>query len=119
MSAVSRREFLATLSAAGIAPAAFASGRGGDWSGGSPGPAFLHGVASGDPLHDRVILWTRITPKRMADELQCEIYHVATVDQHSDQEELATVMVSEAGNNSVRPQSQAAASKPSGAAVDL
>lgn len=23
---------------------------------------FLHGVASGDPLHDRVILWTRITP---------------------------------------------------------
>lgn len=24
--------------------------------------AFLHGVASGDPLKDRVILWTRITP---------------------------------------------------------
>ncbi len=24
---------------------------------------FDHGVASGDPLHDRVILWTRITPK--------------------------------------------------------
>jgi alkaline phosphatase D len=24
---------------------------------------FLHGVASGDPLQDRVILWTRITPK--------------------------------------------------------
>ena len=23
---------------------------------------FLHGVASGDPLHDRVILWTRLTP---------------------------------------------------------
>lgn len=23
---------------------------------------FLHGVASGDPLHDRVILWTRVTP---------------------------------------------------------
>ena len=23
---------------------------------------FYHGVASGDPLHDRVILWTRITP---------------------------------------------------------
>ncbi len=27
-----------------------------------PGPAFRHGVASGDPLHTRVILWTRITP---------------------------------------------------------
>src|SRR5918993_2802122 len=23
---------------------------------------FLHGVASGDPLPDRVILWTRVTP---------------------------------------------------------
>src|SRR3990167_4320042 len=23
---------------------------------------FLHGVASGDPLHDRMILWTRVTP---------------------------------------------------------
>ncbi|MEX6725468.1 alkaline phosphatase D family protein [Parapedomonas caeni] len=25
---------------------------------------FLHGVASGDPLQDRVILWTRVTPDR-------------------------------------------------------
>lgn len=25
--------------------------------------AFLHGVASGDPLADRVILWTRVTPQ--------------------------------------------------------
>jgi alkaline phosphatase D len=32
----------------------------------------------------------------------CEIYHVATVDAKSDQETLATVMVSEAGNNLVR-----------------
>ena len=24
---------------------------------------FLHGVASGDPLSDRVIIWTRVTPK--------------------------------------------------------
>jgi len=27
-----------------------------------PGVSFLHGVASGDPLSDRVILWTRVTP---------------------------------------------------------
>ncbi|WP_459247118.1 alkaline phosphatase D family protein [Streptomyces youssoufiensis] len=27
-----------------------------------PGPAFLHGVASGDPLPDGVLLWTRVTP---------------------------------------------------------
>jgi len=25
-------------------------------------PVFQHGVASGDPLSDRVILWTRVTP---------------------------------------------------------
>ncbi|MBT0567880.1 alkaline phosphatase D family protein [Williamsia sp. CHRR-6] len=25
-------------------------------------PVFVHGVASGDPTHERVILWTRITP---------------------------------------------------------
>lgn len=29
-----------------------------------PGVSFLHGVASGDPLSDRVILWTRVTPDR-------------------------------------------------------
>jgi alkaline phosphatase D len=29
------------------------------------GPLFQHGVASGDPLADRVILWTRITPQTM------------------------------------------------------
>src|SRR5688572_9775151 len=26
-------------------------------------PIFRHGVASGDPLADRVILWTRVTPR--------------------------------------------------------
>ena len=25
---------------------------------------FNHGVASGDPLEDRVILWTRVTPQK-------------------------------------------------------
>jgi alkaline phosphatase D len=28
-------------------------------------PLFQHGVASGDPLADRVILWTRVTPQTM------------------------------------------------------
>lgn len=27
---------------------------------------FYHGVASGDPLPDRVIIWTRVTPEKMA-----------------------------------------------------
>ncbi len=31
-----------------------------------PGKVFRHGVASGDPLKDRVVLWTRITPKHDA-----------------------------------------------------
>lgn len=28
---------------------------------------FYHGVASGDPLHDRVIIWTRVTPAEVND----------------------------------------------------
>ncbi|MEW5633382.1 PhoD-like phosphatase N-terminal domain-containing protein, partial [Streptomyces hydrogenans] len=28
----------------------------------APAPAFPHGVASGDPLPDGVLLWTRVTP---------------------------------------------------------
>ncbi|MGW7455240.1 alkaline phosphatase D family protein [Streptomyces sp. NPDC054787] len=43
---------LAPLTSLG-APAAHAAGT---------GPAFLHGVASGDPLPDGVLLWTRVTP---------------------------------------------------------
>jgi alkaline phosphatase D len=37
---------------------------------------------------------------------QCEIYHVATVDAKSDQEQLAAVMVSEVGNNLVRGENE-------------
>ena len=36
----------------------------------SDGFPFQHGVASGDPLHDRVILWTRITPPAGIQQLQ-------------------------------------------------
>jgi alkaline phosphatase D len=32
--------------------------------------SFDHGVASGDPLHDRVILWTRVTPSNWYDEIE-------------------------------------------------
>ncbi|MEO1273094.1 MAG: alkaline phosphatase D family protein, partial [Myxococcota bacterium] len=41
---------------------------------GEPGPEdlFQHGVASGDPLTDRVILWTRVTP---AEEAEVEVYY--------------------------------------------
>jgi phosphodiesterase/alkaline phosphatase D-like protein len=57
----SRRGF---FKASGTAVAAFATtpmlSFAGDRSMSSP--AFQHGVASGDPLADRVILWTRVTP---------------------------------------------------------
>jgi len=63
MRRVSRRDFLATSSVAiGTLPliraTAFAQ---------TADAAFRHGVASGDPLADRVILWTRVTPRAAAD----------------------------------------------------
>jgi alkaline phosphatase D len=70
MSQLNRRDFIATLSAAGLAPAAFATDRGGTSMDRHGGLEFLHGVASGDPLHDRVILWTRVTPKSWRDVVQ-------------------------------------------------
>jgi alkaline phosphatase D len=42
-----------------------------------PALAFQHGVASGDPLSDRVILWTRVTPARPLANVEVE-YVVAT-----------------------------------------
>jgi alkaline phosphatase D len=63
MRRVSRRDFLATSSVAiGTLPliraTAFAQ---------TADAAFRHGVASGDPLADRVILWTRVTPRAVTD----------------------------------------------------
>lgn len=72
---LSRRQFLGrstqAMAALGIAPLlpGCGSGDGGRSPGGSSGgngggssePVFRHGVASGDPLADRVILWTRVT----------------------------------------------------------
>jgi len=57
---VSRRGLLrGSVVLAGAGVAAAATGRA---SAGVPAPGFVHGVASGDPLPDRVIIWTRITP---------------------------------------------------------
>ncbi|MFC9457829.1 alkaline phosphatase D family protein [Streptomyces sp. NPDC056983] len=47
----------ATAGAAALAPLAVAPA-----AHAADGPAFLHGVASGDPLPDGVLLWTRLTP---------------------------------------------------------
>ena len=62
---VSRRKFLA---AAAALAAATAAARHTNQS--QRGPSFEHGVASGDPLHDRVILWTRVTTQRWYDDVE-------------------------------------------------
>lgn len=66
---LSRREFLrrAGLASVAVASAPLLPGCGASaLPGGDPraagDAAFQHGVASGDPLPDRVILWTRVTP---------------------------------------------------------
>jgi alkaline phosphatase D len=63
---VSRRGFIAGTSALGVAVRGFAHE---DDRPGSrdPAVAFRHGVASGDPLADRVILWTRVTTPNPSD----------------------------------------------------
>jgi alkaline phosphatase D len=53
---LSRRDFLASGIALGAMPLIV---RGQQTA---ANPVFRHGVASGDPLTDRVILWTRVTP---------------------------------------------------------
>lgn len=52
MAELHRRGLLGLLAAGSAVPTA---------AGAQPAPAFLHGVASGDPLADRVVLWTRVT----------------------------------------------------------
>lgn len=63
MKQFTRRDVIAALAAAGLASPALAYGVTGRPAGRAP--AFLHGVASGDPMHDRVMLWTRVTPTRL------------------------------------------------------
>jgi alkaline phosphatase D len=57
---ISRRAFLGGAAAAAIAPVRRSLGA--QDASALGGRLFLHGVASGDPLQDRVILWTRVTP---------------------------------------------------------
>ena len=57
-----RREFV-KLSALGFGTALFSFGLSSCDLELSEGVEFIHGVASGDPLSDRVIIWTRVTPQ--------------------------------------------------------
>ncbi|MDT0447052.1 alkaline phosphatase D family protein [Streptomyces johnsoniae] len=53
----SRRAVVTTAAVAAVLPLAAAPR-----AGAAEAPAFHHGVASGDPLPDGVLLWTRVTP---------------------------------------------------------
>lgn len=65
----SRRDFLA-LSAKGVGAAVLSYGLMGcssDNDDNTVAADFLHGVASGDPTQDAVIIWTRVTPQTAGD----------------------------------------------------
>ncbi|MGI9276986.1 MAG: alkaline phosphatase D family protein [Endozoicomonas sp.] len=70
MSQLNRRQFI-RLSMMGVGSAVISAGLSGCSSSSSeiqlPSGTFQHGIASGDPLTDRVILWTRVTPENEDD----------------------------------------------------
>ena len=69
-----RRHFLRAMTTASIAVPILTACGGNSNSGSRSSPSappssdaevsFIHGVASGDPLDDRIILWTRVTPEQ-------------------------------------------------------
>lgn len=66
MKDLSRRGFVLGASSMGVAVRAMAAE---PERQGNSTPVFRHGVASGDPLHDRVILWTRVSAGTRYDHL--------------------------------------------------
>lgn len=84
----SRRDFFRRLGGAaavlGTAPLLPACGGSGGGAGDTPAPAtgttFAHGVASGDPLADRVMLWTRVTPAAAAGAAPITVDYVVATD---------------------------------------
>ncbi|MFJ3923703.1 alkaline phosphatase D family protein [Streptomyces sp. NPDC090022] len=57
-----RSVVMAAAAATALAPFAATTALGSSAHAAENAPAFLHGVASGDPLPDGVLLWTRVTP---------------------------------------------------------
>ncbi len=62
---------------------------------------FLHGVASGDPLQDRVILWTRVTPQDSSLRLQVT-WEIARDSKFSQIVHRGTVITSQAQDFTVK-----------------
>jgi len=80
---LSRRDFIhATAAAAAAWPLTV---RGWQEPAGAPTGLFRHGVASGDPLTDRVILWTRVTPPAGHSDRPLEVrWHIASDEKMSN-----------------------------------
>ncbi len=73
---ISRRRMLATTSALSLTAACTRPETTALVAPSTPAPsAFQHGVASGDPLVDRVIIWTRVMPDGGADDQQSVLVH--------------------------------------------
>jgi alkaline phosphatase D len=62
---------------------------------------FLHGVASGDPLQDRVILWTRVTPTDFGVRLKVT-WEIATDDQFKQNLKTGTVQTTKTDDFTVK-----------------
>lgn len=62
---------------------------------------FLHGVASGDPLQDRVILWTRLTPVDFSAPLKVT-WEIATDDQFKQNLKTGTVQTAKTDDFTVK-----------------
>jgi alkaline phosphatase D len=63
---LSRRNFTRALSAAGVSTLFLED------AAAQASAVFRHGVASGDPLQDRVIIWTRVTPSSFIESVAVE-----------------------------------------------
>ena len=79
---LTRRQFLWSTAASAAASAAALSTQ---WAGtgrahaqGAGGQVFAHGIASGDPLADRIVLWTRVAPPEGAGTVDNIEWRVAT-----------------------------------------
>ncbi len=62
---------------------------------------FLHGVASGDPLQDKVILWTRLTPVDFSVPLKVT-WEIATDDQFKQNLKTGTVQTNKTDDFTVK-----------------
>lgn len=66
MSPLDRRQFLRAVGATAVGVSAVGLGRGVAAAQAPAAGIFRHGIASGDPLPDAVIIWTRVTPSDAA-----------------------------------------------------